>query len=255
MGVYASATVGYKEQVYLTVNARNDWSSTLPIDNNSFFYPGASVSWLASQTFDLKESKISLLKLRAAFGKTGADALPYQVYNTIQQGNIPPTTGIPYGQITFPIAGINGFTTTPNIGNSHLEPIITKEVELGLEAKFFANRIGVDATVYNKETDGQIFNVPISPSTGYSGLIENVGVVRNKGIELTLNGVPVQSRDFTWNLNFTFSKNLSDVVSLSNGLDKIQLQTDGLTGGIEYDLFPGKPVGVFYSPAPLYSPD
>ncbi len=175
IGVYATATLGYKEQVYLTVNARNDWSSTLPLDNNSFFYPGASLSWLASQTFDLKESKISLLKFRAAYGQTGADAQPYQVYNTIQQGNIPATTGIPYGQITFPINGINGFTTTPNIGNANLKPIITKEVELGLEAKFFANRIGIDATVYNKETDGQIFNVPISPSTGYSGLIENVG--------------------------------------------------------------------------------
>ena len=103
--MYATATVGYKEQVYLTVNARNDWSSTLPLDNNSFFYPGASLSWLASQTFDLKESKISLLKFRAAYGQTGADAQPYQVYNTIQQGNIPPTTGIPYGQITFPING------------------------------------------------------------------------------------------------------------------------------------------------------
>ena len=110
----------------------------------------------------------------------------------------------PYGQITFPINGVNGFTTTPNIGNANLKPIITKEVELGVEAKFFANRIGIDATVYNKETDGQIFNVPISPSTGYSGLIENVGVVRNKGIEITFNAVPVQTRDFTWNLNYTF---------------------------------------------------
>jgi TonB-linked SusC/RagA family outer membrane protein len=255
IGVYATATLGFKEQVFLTVNARNDWSSTLPLDNNSFFYPGASLSWLASQTFDLKESKISLLKFRAAYGQTGADALPYQVYNTITQGNIPATTGIPYGQITFPIAGINGFTTNPAIGNANLKPIITKEVELGVEAKFFGNRIGLDATVYDKETDGQIFNVPISPSTGYSALIENVGVVRNKGIEVTFNAVPVQTRDFTWNLNYTFSKNLSDVVSLSNGLNKIQVQTDGLTGGMEYDLLPGKPVGVYYSPAPVYSPD
>ena len=255
IGVYAQATVGFKEQVFLTVNARNDWSSTLPINNNSFFYPGASVSWLASQTFDLKDSKVSLLKFRAAYGKTGADAAPYLVNQTMQQGNIPATTGIPYGTITFPIAGVNGFVATPTIGNANLQPIITKEVELGVEAKFFNNRIGLDATVYNKETDGQIRNVPISPSSGYSGLIENIGVVRNKGIEVTLTGVPVQTRDFAWNLNFTFAKNLSDVVSLSNGLDKIQLQTDGLTGGMEFDVFPGKPVGIFYSPAPVYSPD
>jgi TonB-linked SusC/RagA family outer membrane protein len=255
IGIYAQATVGYRDQLYLTVNARNDWSSTLPINNNNFFYPGANLSWLASQTFDMKESKVSFLKFRIAYGETGADALPYQIYPTIQQGNIPPTTGMPYGAITFPIAGVNGFTITPSIGNPNLKPIITKELELGAEAKFFNNRIGIDATVYNKETDGQIFNVPISPSSGYSGLIENVGVVSNKGIEITLNATPVRSRDFTWTLNYTFSKNESDVVSLSNGLNKVQIGSDGLTGGMEFDLFPGKPVGIFYSPAPVYAPD
>jgi len=255
IGIYAQATLGYRDQLYLTVNARNDWSSTLPINNNSFFYPGANLSWLASQTFDMKSSKVSLLKFRVAFGETGADALPYLIYPTIQQGNIPPTTGIPYGTITFPIAGVNGFTITPNIGNPNLKPIITKELELGAEAKFFDNRLGIDAAVYNKETDGQIFNVPIAPSTGYSGLIENVGVVNNKGIEVTLNGTPVRNKDFTWTVNFTFSKNKSDVVSLTNGLNKIQIGSDGLTGGMEFDLFPGKPVGIFYSPAPVYTND
>ena len=166
-----------------------------------------------------------------------------------------PPPACPMEPITFPIAGVNGFTTTPNIGNLNLKPIITKELELGVEAKFFDNRIGLDATVYDKETDGQIFNVPISPSSGYSGLIENVGVVQNKGIEITFNATPVRNRDFTWNLNYTFSKNESDVVSLTNGLDKIQIGSDGLTGGMEFDLFPGKPVGIFYSPAPVYSPD
>ena len=135
----------------------------------------------------MRGSKLSFLKFRVAYGETGADALPYQIYPTIQQGNIPSTTGMPYGSITFPIAGVNGFTITPNIGNLNLKPIITKELELGAEVKFFDNRIGLDATVYDKETDGQIFNVPISPSSGYSGLIENIGVVSNKGIEVTLN--------------------------------------------------------------------
>jgi TonB-linked SusC/RagA family outer membrane protein len=255
IGVYATATLGYRDQVFLTVNARNDWSSTLPINNNAFFYPGANLSWLASNTFNMKNSSVSLLKFRVAYGETGADALPYLIYSTIQQGNIPATTGMPYGTITFPIAGVNGFTITPNIGNLNLKPIITKELELGLESKFLDNRVGLDVAVYDKETDGQIFNVPISPSSGYSGLIENVGVVDNKGIELTLNGTPVRSRDFNWTFNFTFSKNVSKVVSLSNGLNKIQIGNDGLTGGMEFDLFPGKPVGIFYSPAGVYTPD
>ena len=255
IGVYAQATLGFKDQLYLTVNARNDWSSTLPINNNSFFYPGANLSWIASNTFDMRNGAISFLKFRAAYGETGADALPYLIYPTIQQGNIPSTTGIPYGQIFFPIAGINGFTITPTIGNLDLKPIITKELELGVEAKFLDNRLGIDVAVYNKQTDGQIFNVPISPSSGYSALVENVGLVSNKGIEVTLNATPVKSRDFNWNLNLTFAKNNSDVVSLTNGLNKVQIGSDGLSGGMEFDLFPGKPVGVFYSPAPVYSPD
>ena len=102
IGVYAQATLGFKEQLYLTVNARNDWSSTLPINNNSFFYPGANLSWIASNTFDMRNGAISFLKFRAAYGETGADALPYLIYPTIQQGNIPATTGIPYGQIILP---------------------------------------------------------------------------------------------------------------------------------------------------------
>jgi TonB-linked SusC/RagA family outer membrane protein len=255
IGIYAQATLGYKDQLYLTVNARNDWSSTLPIGNNNFFYPGANLSWIASNTFDMKGSTVSLLKFRAAYGETGADAQPYQIYPTIQQGNILSPLGIPYGTITFPIAGINAFTTTPNIGNLNLKPIITKELELGVEAKFLDNRLGIDLAVYNKKTDGQIFNVPISPSSGFSGLIENVGLVQNKGIEITFTATPVRNRDFSWNLNYTFAKNESEVVSLTNGLNKIQIGSDGLTGGMEFDLFPGKPVGIFYSPAPVYTPD
>jgi outer membrane receptor protein involved in Fe transport len=228
---------------------------TGPVGNNNFFYPGANLSWIASNTFDMKGSSVSLLKFRAAYGETGADAAPYQIYPTIQQGNILSPNGIPYGSITFPIAGINAFTTTPNIGNLNLKPIITKELELGVEAKFLDNRLGIDAAVYDKKTDGQIFNVPISPSSGFSGLIENVGLVQNRGIEITFTATPVRSRDFSWNINYTFAKNESEVVSLTNGLNKIQIGSDGLTGGMEFDLFPGKPVGIFYSPAPVYSPD
>jgi TonB-linked SusC/RagA family outer membrane protein len=255
VGVYAQASLGYREQLFLTVNARNDWSSTLPINNNHYFYPGANLAWLASRTFAMDNSKISLLKLRLAYGQTGADAQPYLIYPTIQQGNIPPTTGMPYGQINFPIAGVNGFTITPSIGNLNLKPILTKELELGVEAKFFDNRIGLDADVYDKETDGQIFNVPISPSSGYSGIIENVGLVSNRGIEITLNVNPVRTKNFNWNINYTFAKNESKVVRLANGLDKIQEGNDGLSGGMEFDLFPGKPVGIFYSPVPVYTPD
>jgi hypothetical protein len=258
IGVYAQAVAGYKDMLYLTVNARNDWSSTLPINDNSFFYPGASLSWIASQSFDLSHTAISLLKFRAAYGKTGADALPYQVYQTLTQGNISglnTPAGLLYGTLTFPFNGVNGFTISKNIANPNLKPIITKESELGVEMRLFKGRVGLDAAVYDKETDGQIFTVPVAPSSGYNGLIENIGVVSNKGVEITFDATPVQTNHFTWKIIYTFAKNWNDVVSLTHGLDKVILQTDGLSGGIEYDAIPGKPIGSFLSPYPLMSPD
>ncbi|MFI5154975.1 MAG: SusC/RagA family TonB-linked outer membrane protein [Chitinophagales bacterium] len=259
MGLYAQAIVSWREQLYLTLNARNDWSSTLPTNANSFFYPGANLSWIASNTFNLTNNTISLLKFRAAYGKTGADAAPYLIYPTLTQGNIigtsPPVSGMLYGTMTFPFNGINGFTISNNIGNLNLKPIITKEFELGTEIRFMNNRFGLDLALYNKETDGQIFTVPISPSTGYTGLVENIGVVTNKGIEATVDANIIHSASFNWKLNYTFAKNWNQVVKLSNGLDKIIEQTDGLSGGIEYDAIPGKPIGSYFSPVPLYSPD
>ncbi|MFI5156605.1 MAG: SusC/RagA family TonB-linked outer membrane protein, partial [Chitinophagales bacterium] len=259
IGVYGQAVLGYKEQLYLTINARNDWSSTLPIDHNSFFYPGANLSWIASQTFDLSNSMISLLKFRAAYGKTGADAQPYLIYPTLTQGNIqntsPPISGMLYGTVTFPFNGVNGFTISNNIGNLNLKPIITKEAEFGTEIRLFQNRFGLDAAYYDKETDGQIFTVPIAPSTGYTGLVENIGVVSNKGIELTVDVTPVKTTNFNWKFYYTFAKNWNQVVRLTAGLDKVIEATDGLSGGIEFDAVPGKPIGSYYSPVPLYSPD
>ena len=259
IGLYGQAILGYKEQLYLTVNARNDWSSTLPIDHNSFFYPGANLSWIASQTFDLSGTAVSLLKFRAAYGKTGADAQPYLIYPTLTQGNIlpttPPVSGISFGSVTFPFNGINGFTVSNNIGNLNLKPIITKETELGAEMRFLNNRVGFDFAYYDKETVGQIFTVPIAPSTGYTGLVENIGVVTNKGIELTFDASPIRATNFNWRINYTFAKNWNKVVSLTAGLDKVIVSTDGLSGGIEYDAIPGKPIGSYYSPVPLYAPD
>lgn len=258
IGMYGQAIIGFKEQVYLTVNARNDWSSTLPIDHNAFFYPGVNLSWVASQTFNLTNTPISLLKFRAAYGKTGADAQPYLVYPTLTQTAINQTniySGMRYGTITFPFNGVNGFTINNNIGNQNLKPIITKEIELGTEMRFLNNRIGIDAAYYDKQTEGQIFTVPIAPSTGYTGLVENIGVVGNKGVELTFDATPVRSKMVNWKLTYTFSKNWNKVISLTQGLDKVIEQTDGLSGGIEFDAIPGKPIGQYLSPYPVFAPD
>ena len=248
MGAYAQATLGYLDQVFLTVNARNDWSSTLPISDNSFFYPGANLSWVASQTFDLGSTPISLLKFRAAYGKTGADAPPYQVYNTLSVGSV----DLGFGDITFPFNGVASYGLDNTIRNLKLKPVITKEAEIGAEIKLFKNRIGLDVGYYDKRTDGQIFTVPISPGSGYTGMVQNLGLVSNKGIELSLEATPVKNKDFSWVLNYTFTRNRSKVENLNGGPDKVQLQT---AYDAEFDAIPGKPLGVFKAPVPVYTPD
>lgn len=248
IGGYAQATLGYLNQLYLTVNARNDWSSTLPIDANSFFYPGANLSWIASQTFDLSNTPISLLKFRTAYGKTGADAAPYQVNSTLTPGNIL----LGFGNITFPFNGVGAYSLNKQINSLNLQPVITKEAEVGAEIRFLKNRIGIDANYYDKRTEGQIFNVPISPGSGYTTMVQNIGVVSNKGIELAVDATPVKTRDFSWTVNYTFARNRSKVESLNEGLDKVILQS---AYDAEFDAIPGQPLGIFKAPVPLYSPD
>jgi TonB-linked SusC/RagA family outer membrane protein len=248
IGAYAQATLGYLSQLFLTVNARNDWSSTLPINSNSFFYPGANLSWIASQTLDLSNTPISLLKFRAAYGKTGADASPYQVYSTLSPGNI----ALGFGNITFPFNGVGSYSLDKQINNLHLKPVITKEAEFGTEIRFFNNRVGIDADYYDKRTDGQIFNVPISPGTGYTTMVQNIGLVSNKGVEVALDASPVKTRNFTWNINYTFARNRSKVEKLNEGLDKVILQS---AYDLEFDVVPGKPLGIFEAPVPQYTAD
>jgi TonB-linked SusC/RagA family outer membrane protein len=248
MGAYAQAVVGYKDQLYLTLNARNDWSSTLPIDNNTFFYPGANLSWIASNTFDLDRSGISFLKFRAAYGKTGSDAPPYDVYPVLTIGNVT----LPFGSITFPFNGVSAFGIANTLGNPSLKPIITSETELGTEIRFWKNRLGFDVAVYDKRTDGQIFTVPISPSSGYTGLVENLGLVSNKGIEVAADAKPVATKDFGWSITYTFSKNWNKVENLTGGPDKVILSR---AFDAELDAYPGKSVTGLYAPVPLYTPD
>ncbi len=249
IGVYAQATLGYKNQLYITGNARNDWSSTLPIDNNHFFYPGGSLAWVASNTFDLKNSPVSYLKLRAGYGKTGTSAPVYDIYPVLVSGSVP----IPFGSINFPFNGVSSFRVSNTIANANLKPVITSEAELGVEIKFLKGRIGLDATVYDKRTDGQIFNVPISPGSGYTSLVQNLGLVSNKGIEISFDAKPVVSRNFTWSLNYNYTKNKNKVEHLTAGLTKVTIF--GITGGVELDAVPGKPATGIYAFGPQMTPD
>lgn len=209
IGLYGQVTVGFMDQLYLTGNIRNDWSSTLPINANSIFYPGADLSWVASQLIQSKV--ISYLKFRAAYGRTGSDPAPYQTQAQLGPGSI----ALPFGALTVPFNGVSGFGVSDQINNPNLKPIFTNEVEAGAEIRFLNDRIGLDATVYDKKTKGQIFAVPVAPSTGYATYVQNIGTVGNKGIELTLNVRPVSTKDFTWNIGYVFSRNWNKVLELT----------------------------------------
>jgi TonB-linked SusC/RagA family outer membrane protein len=249
IGVYGQATLGYKSQLYVTLNARNDWSSTLPLNNNHFFYPGGNLSWVASNSFKLKNTPISYLKFRAGYGKTGTTAPAYSIYPVLVAGSVP----LAFGNIAFPFNGVSSFRIQNTLANANLKGVITTESELGVDIRFLNNRIGLDVSVYDKSADGQILNVPISPGSGYNFLTENIGLIDNKGIELSLDIKPVSTRNVTWSFNYNYTKNVNKVEHLTNGLTKVTIF--GISGGAELDAVPGQSATGVYAFGPQMTPD
>lgn len=247
IGAYASVTLGYRDQLFLTGNVRDDKSSTLPQAHNSIFYPGANLSWVASQLLNAN-SVVSYLKLRAAYGRTGSDPAPYLVNPSLGSGTIQ----LPFGTMNAPFNGISGYGVNNQISNLTLKPIFTDELEVGAEVRFLKDAIGLDVSLYDKKTKGQIFPVPIAPSSGYTSLVENLGTVSNKGIELALNLRPITTRNFSWNLTYVFSKNMNKVVQL-DGSSQDPLLASAYSA--EMRAVVGKTVASIYAPVPQMTPD
>lgn len=249
IGAYGQATIGYKDQLYLTGNIRNDWSSTLPINANSIFYPGGNLSWLASRLIP-QNNTLSYLKLTAAYGRTGSDPGPYQTNYSLGSGAIP----LAFGSLTVPFNGVAGYGINTTIPNQNLKPIFTDELELGAETRFIKDRIGLNVNVYDKRTKGQIFAVPIAPSSGFLNLVQNLGTVQNKGIELSLNVTPVKTRDFQWSFTYLFSRNWNKVLNLTGASQDPLLF--GFSSAIDAELraVVGKTVASIYDGVPQKSP-
>lgn len=248
MGLFGQANFAYKDFAFLSVNARNDWSSTLPKGKNSYFYPGVNASFVMSRIVDLNKAAISYLKLRGAIGRTGKDAPEYSLRSTGTAG----TVVLGFGDNVFPINGISAFEVSNIIGNSSLKPELTNEYEVGAEIKFLDNRIGVDFTYYDKRTKGQIIPVPIAASSGYTSLLANFGLIQNKGVEIVATVNPVRSKDFNWTINYTFTKNRNKVLELPAGLDNIQFNSNF---DINMVARVGYPVGVIEAPKKVLTDD
>ena len=211
VGLFGDVTLGWDDMLYLDLTARNDWSSTLPIEKNSFFYPGATLSWIFTKL--IPENKVLTFgKARVAYGKTGNDANVYLTSSTYNQASIRGYYGTGIAQ--FPMNGKNSFLLGSTMGSNSLKPEMTTEIEAGLNLQFFMGRIGLDASFYNRTTNDQIFTLPVDPSTGYSYQVTNFGSVRNRGVELLLTTVPVQTKNFKWELAFNFSKNWNKVLEM-----------------------------------------
>lgn len=231
--LYATAQLGYRDFVYVDFSARNDWSSTLPAENNSYFYPSISSSLILTELFE-HPSWWSFGKFRASWAKVGSDASAYVLdqYYSIDQ----------YKHKGTPIGNISG----NNIPNPNLKPSMSTSYELGLELKFFNNRAGLDVTYYDQIADDQILNVAIGPSTGYTGALINTGSIRNSGIEITSYVKPISRKDLDWTVELNWARNRNEIVDLYEGLDQLVLAQ---VSGVSVQARPGQPYGLIIGKA------
>ncbi|UII32116.1 SusC/RagA family TonB-linked outer membrane protein [Fulvivirga ulvae] len=193
--LYASASLGYNDLLYLDLTARNDWSSALPEDDNSYFYPSAGVSFVFSELIDSKF--LSFGKVRSSFAQVGNDLNAYEINQTFLPGGA-------YGSST-------SFVVRNDFVDPAIKPSLTEAIEVGAELKFFNNRLGLDVNYYNQINEDDIVRINVSGTSGYERLTTNGGKIVSKGIELALYGTPIQSKDFTWDIAFNLARNRSVV--------------------------------------------
>lgn len=231
---YGSATLSYKNTFFLDGTARVDRSSTLPKDNNTYGYFSGSIGVVLSEIF--KPEWLSYLKVRGSFASVGKDAPLYYVKDNYVY-DIDLNSGAPVNSFN----GNSMFSVPGTKNNPDLKPEKTESFEAGVEASFFKSRLGFDFTYYDAKTKDQILPLTLSTATGYTRKIVNSGVLRNKGIELSLYGTPIKTRDFSWDISLNFTRNRNTVESLYRDLDNIVLGS--FQGSITVNATLGRPYG------------
>lgn len=234
--VYATADFGFKNQLFLNLTGRNDWFSTLDPDNNSYFYPSATLSWVFSDTFGTPDW-FTFGKIRAAYAAASNGTTPYQ-------------NMMIYKLLDYKVNGQNLATVNNSTyPNKYLKPVRITEYEVGLNLSFFDNRLSLDAAYYNKNTKDDIAWVTTSGASGFTSAIQNVGEIQNQGFEAMLNFVPVSTADFRWSSTFNIAYNDSEVKYLGEveGVPVTSLSIDGASarsGGVTVQNIVGKPYGM-----------
>lgn len=202
-GLYGSIQLDYRRWAFLNITGRNDWSSTLPVDNNSYFYPSVTASVLLSEAFGWRSKAVNYLKIRGGWSQVGADANPYQLATVF-------TSETAFNG--------NPLQSSSTIGmNPNLKPEKTSSIEAGFEAAFWDNRLCLDFTYYKTDSRNQILKLATTAASGYTSQVRNAGHIRNRGYEIQLGAVPIQtSKGFRWNLDLNYGANSSKVVKLDD---------------------------------------
>lgn len=241
---YGDLTLSYLDWLYFDGTLRNEWSTTLPKNNNSFLFGAANLSFIFTDALKdiFKETPVSFGKLRMSYAVVGKDAPLYATSTPYAQGFI--SDGYTNG-ISFPFNGQVGFNISAILGNDQLTPEITKSWEVELNMAFFDNLFNFDLTYYNNDGLDQIFLVPIARSSGFQYQYKNAGEITNKGWEFTFNISPIKTSDWKWDLSLNFSKNNNMVEKLAEGVDNIFL---GGFSGTSVRAVAGKPYGTIFGP-------
>jgi TonB-linked SusC/RagA family outer membrane protein len=231
--VYGSSQWSYLERIFLDLTGRNDWSSTLPYGNNSFFYPSVSTSFLLSDLFQLPK-QVSFAKLRFSWAQVGNDTRPYQTSK--------------YYDVIYS----NQFTNSSTLFNPALKPEITTSYEAGLDIRLFKNRLSMDLAVYKNNSRNQIIAIPLDPVSGYQKALINAGLIESNGAEVQLKGIPVQTKIFKWTTTLNWSANRSYVKELANG---VTTQVISANSGVNIEARVGGRMGDLYGQGFQRSPE
>jgi outer membrane receptor protein involved in Fe transport len=217
--VYALANLGWRETVFLDLTARNDWSSTLPAENRSYFYPAASLSVVLNEFIDMGNN-VDMLKIRGGWARVGNDTQPYRLLTTYDNAG-------QWGDAVR-LAKPSGLLSPG------LLPEIATSFEIGPEVRLFSDRLRFEATYYKVDNRNQILGVPLASSTGFTGVQINAGLLQSKGVEFVLGATPLKTADWTLDLNLNFTKNDTRILELAEGIDFVEFWDQARVKNIGY---------------------
>ena len=243
LGVYSQLSLAYNNYLFLELTGRADQSSTLPVANNTFFYPSATASFVFTDALKISNSLFSYGKIRANISKVGKDADPFALRTLYRSGSV----GNNVASINFPFTTPNGtfpgFVIGNTIGSNTLTPEFTKSYEVGTNLGFFNNRLSLELTGFYTRSENQIIAVSIASSTGFGSLFSNVGRVDNTGFEGLMNINPVRTPHFRWDVTANFTRIKNEVVSITEGVTTSTINGGGFIGS-QPSFAVGQPYGV-----------